>query len=221
LADNLAAAFDRFMIDPEESDNLCRAKVAIVDALNAIDYPHEDVFLRGVQHVQTAGVWNDPIAIPIQRPAPRRLRLGTGPHQISQRARSSRRSALDKAKVARRGAARALGASGLLAAVPLLRFKARIGDDPAVTGECLTGLMQLAPEESLPFLAEFLRSIQPGVVGRRHLRPGRLAPPRCTGALEGPLAPGPQWSHSGSPAGGDGHHAHARRPRFPPGNYCQ
>src|SRR5262245_21445961 len=33
LASDLAAAFDRFLIDSEETDKLCRAKLAILEAL--------------------------------------------------------------------------------------------------------------------------------------------------------------------------------------------
>ena len=38
LAGDLVAAFDRLMIDPEESDKQCRAKIEIVDALNRLEY---------------------------------------------------------------------------------------------------------------------------------------------------------------------------------------
>jgi HEAT repeat protein len=66
---------------------------------------------------------------------------------------------MDEENVTRRMAAQALGGSGRLAAVPLLRFKARTGDDDAgVTAECLTALMKLAPEESLPFVTQFLHA---------------------------------------------------------------
>ena len=46
LAPALVAAFDRFMADPEENDKLCRAKTAIVEALNKIECENEEVFLR-------------------------------------------------------------------------------------------------------------------------------------------------------------------------------
>jgi len=88
--------------------------------------------------VQTAGVWNDPNR-DSDPSAPLRAGCALGLVRIKYPSALALLVdlLLDKAKVARRGAARALGASGLLAAVPLLRFKARIGDDPAVTGECL------------------------------------------------------------------------------------
>src|SRR5438445_186017 len=56
LTPDLAAAFDRFMI-PEVSDKQCRAKTAIVETLSKLDYQEEDLFLRGIHHVQMEGVW--------------------------------------------------------------------------------------------------------------------------------------------------------------------
>ena len=52
LVHDLVAAFDRLMIDPEESDKQCRAKIEIVDALNRLEYAEPDVFLRGLTHRQ-------------------------------------------------------------------------------------------------------------------------------------------------------------------------
>src|SRR5438445_291312 len=57
LVPDLIAAFDRFMDDPEETDKLCRAKNAILEALNKFDYDRPDIFLRGVHHVQMEPAW--------------------------------------------------------------------------------------------------------------------------------------------------------------------
>ena len=57
LAPHLVAAFDRFMVDPEETDKLCRAKIAIVEALNKIEFDEEAVFLKGIRHVQMEPRW--------------------------------------------------------------------------------------------------------------------------------------------------------------------
>jgi hypothetical protein len=45
-------AFDRLMIDPEESDKQCLAKIKIVTGLNRIEYAGPDVFLRGLSDRQ-------------------------------------------------------------------------------------------------------------------------------------------------------------------------
>ena len=64
----------------------------------------------------------------------------------------------DRAVAARVAAAQALGDTRSVAAIPLLRFKARQGDQSsAVTGACLSALLAADPEPSLPFVAEFLR----------------------------------------------------------------
>src|SRR5262245_17860386 len=52
LAGNLVQAFDRLMIDPEERDKHCQAKIEIVDALNRLEHADPDVFLRGLTHRQ-------------------------------------------------------------------------------------------------------------------------------------------------------------------------
>jgi HEAT repeat protein len=58
---------------------------------------------------------------------------------------------------ARIGAIRAIAYTGNPQAVPLLRFKARTGDaDPQVMSDCFSGLLNLAPQQSLSLVASFL-----------------------------------------------------------------
>src|SRR5262245_11174561 len=47
LAAELARNFERFLVDPEKTDKGCRAKIAIVEALNKLECNKPDVFLRG------------------------------------------------------------------------------------------------------------------------------------------------------------------------------
>lgn len=160
FAPDLIAAFDRFMIEPEESDKLCRAKIAIVEALNKLEHDAEELFLRGVRHVQLEPRWggSEDTAGPLRG------------HCAFGLVRMNHREALviladllaDPDKTARSMAAQSLGESRAPGAIPLLRFKARVGDaEPDVVGDCLTGLMKAAPRESLPFVEEFLRLGQP------------------------------------------------------------
>ena len=154
LAPELEAAFQRFMIDPGESDKLCRAKIAIVDALNRIEYDGEDVFRTGLRHVQKEPRWggSDDTAAPLRGNAAFAL-VRLNPRDLVLLLVDL---LADPEKVARSAAARGLGA---LAAIPLLRFKARTGDpEPEVVVECLTALMTAAPQESLPFVGQFLGS---------------------------------------------------------------
>jgi HEAT repeat protein len=63
----------------------------------------------------------------------------------------------DSEKAARVAAAQALGGTGAVAAIPLLRFKVRAGDpEPEVISACFSALIGLDPDDSIPFVAEFL-----------------------------------------------------------------
>jgi hypothetical protein len=156
LADDLVAAFDRFMIEPQESDKNCPAKIAIVEALNKIDYEREEVFLKAIHHVQIEPRWprDEDSAGPLRGNGAFglvRIRYRGVMHLLVE-------LLLDKEKVARCAAAQALGGSALAAAVPLLRFKVRVGDEePEVIGDCLSALMEADPKDSLEFVTEYLR----------------------------------------------------------------
>jgi HEAT repeat protein len=163
LAPEMVAAFDGFMIDPVESDKTCAGKIAIVDALNELDYQEPDLFLTGIRHVQEEPAWGGP------RDAAAELRAGCTMAVV--RIGHPQANVLladllaDSERVVRIAAAQALAASGSKAALLLLRLKARLGDgDADVTGECLTGLMRQEPKESAPFVAEFLESDDDAVV---------------------------------------------------------
>jgi len=162
LAPDLVAAFGRFMIDPVETDTLCRAKIAIVEALNKLEYDEAEVFLTGFRHVQREPRWggSDDTAAPL------RGNSAFGLVRIRHRGVVLLLSELlaDPEKIARQHAAQALGAVGSEAAIVLLRFKAKTGDkEPEVIGDCLTALMTAEPTESLAFVARFLDSQREGV----------------------------------------------------------
>jgi HEAT repeat protein len=157
LVGDLVAAFDRLMIDPEASDKQCRAKIEIVDALNRLDHAEPDVFLRGLTHRQDRRFGQPP-----GQDAAGALRASCA-FGLARIARPGvvvllTELLLDSDDTARAGAARALGGTGSLAAVPLLRYKVRTGDRLAdVIGECFASLLSLSFEESLPFVAGYLK----------------------------------------------------------------
>jgi HEAT repeat protein len=157
LAPALEAAFDRLMIDPEGSDKYCRGKIALIEALNNLEYTEPGVFLRGIVHVQDP-VWG---AEPGQDAAgPLRAHCAFGLARINHPDLLLILTdlLLDSDNAARTGAARALGGSGSLAAIPLLRYKARLGDrEPEIMGECFAALLTLSPTTGLPFVAGFLK----------------------------------------------------------------
>jgi HEAT repeat protein len=155
LVPDLVAAFHRFLEDAEETDKTCRAKIAIVEALHKLDADAEEVYRIAVKHVQPEPRWggSDDTAAPLRATAAFAL-VRVNPHDLMILLADL---LADPEKGARSGAAKALGASGALAAIPLLRFKARVGDEePEVVVECLSGLMSADSAESLDFVGGFL-----------------------------------------------------------------
>src|SRR5690348_1064785 len=57
LARDLERAFDRFLVNPVKEDKLCRAKIAIVRALDRMEHRAPDVFRKAAEHVQFEPVW--------------------------------------------------------------------------------------------------------------------------------------------------------------------
>jgi HEAT repeat protein len=155
LKDDLVAAFERFLVDPVKTDPTCAAKAAIADALYRIGAAEHRVFLRGIRHVQMEPVWGGKADTATTLRGVCALGL----------VRANYRDALaeladllaDPEARARADAARAIAYSEDEHGVPLLRLKALVGDtDPTVITECLTALLQLAPQPSLAFVARFL-----------------------------------------------------------------
>jgi HEAT repeat protein len=160
LIGNLVETFDRFLDNPEKKDKLCRAKIAVVEALNKMEFTDEAFYLRGVRYVQLEPVWGGSrdTAVPVRVAcalALVRVRYhAVFPILIDMLA--------DPDKAARTGAAQALASAGTEAAGLLLRLKARLGDpEPEVMSECFGGILELIPEDGVAFVAEFLDS--PGI----------------------------------------------------------
>src|SRR5438045_2800605 len=57
LSNDLEAAFGRFLVSPLKDDKLCRAKIAVVEALDKMEHQKTEVFLRAARHVQFEPVW--------------------------------------------------------------------------------------------------------------------------------------------------------------------
>jgi hypothetical protein len=154
LIPDRVAAFDRLMIDPEGTDKLCRAKIAIVQA--NLEYDEPDLFLRGVHHIQDGSSYPEPhdSAGPLRGDSALGLVRIKCPNVVNLLVDLL----FDTERVARVACVQALEGSGLVAAVPLLRFKARVGDkEPEVTCECFSALLRLDPE-SVAFVARFLHA---------------------------------------------------------------
>jgi HEAT repeat protein len=157
LAPSLVLAFERFLDHPEKKDKLCRAKIAIVEALNKMDFTEESFYSRGARYVQLEPAWGGsrdtgvPVRVACAFGLVRIRSRGVLPLLVDMLA--------DPEKGARVGAVQALAYSGTEAAALLLRLKVRLGDrDTEVIAECFTGILELMPEQGICFVAEFLTS---------------------------------------------------------------
>jgi HEAT repeat protein len=117
LAVDLVAAFERLMIEPEEIDKRCRGKIAIVEALNKLEDAHPTVFLSGITHVQDPG-WGPESGQDAAGALRAHCALGLARTNHPDRLLFLADLLLDTDKIARTGAASALGGSGSLAAIP-------------------------------------------------------------------------------------------------------
>jgi len=154
LAPDMAAAFGRFLIKGDTTDKRCEAKIQILKALLQFEYPSPDVFLRGMRHVQMEGSFGPPVDTAAEVRA--LSAIGLAQTSFSDTLEEIVPLLIDRERDARIGAVRAVAGSGLVGNAALLRLKALSGDEPEVVGECLAGLLQVAPEKSVGFVAAFL-----------------------------------------------------------------
>jgi HEAT repeat protein len=155
LATDLEAAFDRFLVNPLKDDKLCRAKTAIVQALEKMEHPDPALFLKASSYVQFEPVWggSEDSATAVRSTALVALARIEGTDSLPILVDAF----TDPAKDVRIAAAVALGALGTETAGLLLRLKVRLGDrDPDVLSECLGALLAVDPPSNLPLVREFL-----------------------------------------------------------------
>jgi HEAT repeat protein len=163
LIPELAAAFHRFLVDPVKSDPQCWAKNAIAKALKDLDYSEADFYIGGLKHFQFEPVWGrkEDTAATLRGACALALvscplpRFGILTHLVEA-------LASDPAKTVRVDAARAIAQLSGPDSVLLLRLKALCGDkEPDVVGQCFAGLLDMSPQDSIPFVAAFLYAENP------------------------------------------------------------
>lgn len=168
----LTVAFDFFMKDPVKRDPGCAAKRAIVEALVALEHREPEVFLRGIAYVQPEPVYGgseDTAAV---------LRGVCGEGLLECRYTDKYLTVaslvMDRDPRTRRVAVESLGRTETPEAELLLRLVvladrqgegAGLGrllrpdeEDADIIAVALQGLMAIAPDRSLEFVAGFLRS---------------------------------------------------------------
>ncbi len=183
-AKDLEVAFDRFLTNPLKQDKLCRAKIAIVQALDKMECQHSDVFRSGGAYVQLEPAWGgtEDSAPPLRTAAVLALARVEGPGSLPLLVDSM----ADPAKDVRFAAASALGAVGTESAGLVLRLKVRVGDsDPDVLSECLGSLLTIDAEENLELVAEFLEPNDTARCEAAALALGRSRLPEALGPLKG------------------------------------
>ena len=156
LAPDMVKAFYRFMTRPVETDPNCLGKAGIAKALYQMGRSEQGVFLDGIRHVQMEPVWGGK-----QDTAPK-LRglcaLGLVRMNYPDVMTELADLLADADPAARIAAAQAIAYSESDRGVPLLRLRAKVGDEPQVLSECLAALLKLAPRRSLEFVSRYLHA---------------------------------------------------------------
>jgi hypothetical protein len=158
LQPQLVGAFDRFMQNPGATDKGCAAKQAIANALYELQCAGadvQDVFLRGIRHVQMEAAYGGPV----DTAAELRGICALGLVRIGYRDVMSELVDLlmDPSHQARILAARAIAYAARDEGALLLRLKVLAGDrDENVTCECLLAMGNLAGVRALPLLRKYL-----------------------------------------------------------------
>jgi HEAT repeat protein len=175
---DLLRAYPRFLVEPIKQDPHCIAKQAIARALVSLECGDVAFFLEGIRYRQLEPVWGGTAdaAIDVRCSCAMGL-VATGYSRAVQELTALLQ---DREWRARAGAARAISCGNPREAEALLRFKVLVGDpEPEVIGECFTGLLSIAREECLPFVAAYLSDQNDGVRDFAALALGESRHPRA------------------------------------------
>ena len=159
LVPQLLAAWPRFTDKPAKTDPSCLAKKALARALVALDCTDAEFFLRALRTRQPEPVWGGTVDTAVDVRCSCAMGLVASGYS---RALVELTPLLnDEEAEARAGAVRAVACANPRDAELVLRMKVSSGDTaPGVLGECFTGLLAVAPEESLALVAAHLDSAE-------------------------------------------------------------
>ncbi|MEO0986473.1 MAG: HEAT repeat domain-containing protein [Cyanobacteria bacterium J06639_14] len=155
LKPELVKAFERFMQKPADTDPGCKAKECIAETLYRLEFSDETLFLQGIHHIQMEKTWGTSVdtAAGLRGICALGLVRMNYPRVMVELADLL----ADPEPSARANAAKAIAYTDNREGIPLLRLKVRVGDvNPQVLSDCFLGLLKLDPDESLPFVVEFL-----------------------------------------------------------------
>ena len=156
LVPALLAAYARFLERPAKLDPSCIAKKAIARALVGLDCDDAAFYIAGLRYRQPEPVWGGTVDTAVDVRCSCAMGLVASGHP---RALLELTEVLNDAEPqARAGAVRAIACGNPREAELLLRGKVLAGDEePAVVGECFTALLAVEPEESLAFVARYIK----------------------------------------------------------------
>jgi len=157
LVPQLLAAWPRFVDKPAKTDPSCIAKKALARALVALDCTDAEFFLRALRIRQPEPVWGGTVDTAVDVRCSCAMGLVASGYS---RALVELTPLLnDEEAEARAGAVRAVACANPRDAELVLRMKVGAGDAaPGVLGECFTGLLAVAAEDSLALVATHLDS---------------------------------------------------------------
>jgi hypothetical protein len=181
----LIATFAHWMETPIARDPGCFAKFRIAEALYKLEVPNEAIFLAGIRHRQMEPVWGG------QQDTACSLRnvsaLGLVKCSYSELMLELADLLADPEPLVRSGAIRAIAYSGRIEAVPLLRYKTRIGDSElAVLTDSFAGLIEIDRPNAIPVIAKYLnpKFADPGPAEMAALALGESKAPEAFPILE-------------------------------------
>lgn len=193
----LLAAYRRFLEQALKRDPNCFAKKAIARALVELDCDDVAFFLEGVRYRQLEPVWGGSMDSAIDIRCSCAMGLVASGHS---RALVELTELLhDPEAQARAGAVRAIARGNPREAELLLRSKVLHGDpEPAVIGECFTGLLAVEPDEAPGFVARFLSSMDDEVQELAALALGESRLDSALGHIQEAWesVPGPELRHA-------------------------
>src|SRR5690606_13226578 len=157
LVPALVDAFRRFLDNAVKADPTCFAKKALLRALVELDCDDVAFYQEALGYRQMEPVWggSTDTAVDVRASAA----MGLVASGYSRALVDVVTLLYDKEHDARAGAARAIACGNPREAELLLRAKILAGDAEAVVlGECFTGLLAVAPEDSVDFVARYLEA---------------------------------------------------------------
>jgi hypothetical protein len=155
LLPEVMAAYGRFFNDPVKSDPQCWAKTELAKALVKFECHDADVFIRGMRHIQLEPVWGG------TSDTAGALRAACTHALVACHSLSNARlldlllePLVDKDKVVRMEAARAIGHAGGISAALVLKLRVLVGrEEPEVMGACFSTLLRMDTETSAEMIA--------------------------------------------------------------------